>query len=245
MKETQVSFLLVSPHPTLVLSEPGAHCPWLGAVWGSFWATSYSKPATRMRKRSWLMDFFRDLMYVFTCFSIRCRKQLRLQLPGQERTTTAEITVTVHGRKVSTVPRNRTLNRNWDGWPVVSPGLTSASSSKVMRVTSLFEGLRVCRPLAFLDESHVRLTNVTWQLLHIWPPPADKHKLWSCSVHQIINLLCIPHAFNEIRATWWKRLLAPFLHSQKILGLKLCGVEVAWSLLVQINSHSSKICMLG
>lgn len=38
-----------------------------------------------MRKRSWLMDFFRDLMYVFTCFSIRWRRQLRLQLPGQQR----------------------------------------------------------------------------------------------------------------------------------------------------------------
>lgn len=54
--------------------------------------------------------------------------------------------------------------------PVASPGLTSASSSRVMRVTSLLDGLRARRPLAFLDESHFRLTNVTRQLLHGWPP---------------------------------------------------------------------------
>lgn len=54
--------------------------------------------------------------------------------------------------------------------PVASPGLTSASSSRVMRVTSLLDGLRARRPLAFLDESHFRLTNVTRQLLHSWPP---------------------------------------------------------------------------
>ncbi len=54
--------------------------------------------------------------------------------------------------------------------PVTSPGLTSASSSRVMRVTSLLDGLRARRPLAFFDESHFRLTNVTRQLLHGWPP---------------------------------------------------------------------------
>lgn len=56
---------------------------------------------------------------------------------------------------------------------MVSPGLTSASSSKVMRVTSLLEELRARLPLAFLVESHLRLTNVTRQLLQGCPPPAD------------------------------------------------------------------------
>lgn len=65
----------------------------------------------------------------------------------------------------------------WDGkrkvQPVASVGLTSASSSNVMRVTSLLEGLRARRPLAFLEESHLRLTNVTRQLLQGCPPPVD------------------------------------------------------------------------
>lgn len=71
------------------------------------------------------------------------------------------------------------------GWPVVSPGLTSASSSNVMRVTSLLEGLRARRPLAFLEESHLRLTNVTRQLLQGWPPPVGdtvSHCLWGNTV---------------------------------------------------------------
>lgn len=59
---------------------------------------------------------------------------------------------------------------------MVSPGLTSASSSNVMRVTSLLEGLRARRPLAFFEESHLRLTNVTRQLLQGWALPAgDKN----------------------------------------------------------------------
>lgn len=60
--------------------------------------------------------------------------------------------------------------------PVVSPGLTSASSSSVMRVTSLLEGLRARRPLAFFEESHLRLTNVTRQLLQGWALPAGDKK---------------------------------------------------------------------
>lgn len=50
-----------------------------------------------------------------------------------------------------------------------------------MRVTSLLAGLRARRPLAFLDESHLRLTNVTRQLLQGCPPPVDdtiSHCLW-------------------------------------------------------------------
>lgn len=61
--------------------------------------------------------------------------------------------------------------RNLYIWPVVSPGLTSASSSNVMCVTSLLDGLRARRPFAFLEESHLRLTNVTRQLLQGWLPP--------------------------------------------------------------------------
>lgn len=49
--------------------------------------------------------------------------------------------------------------------PVVSPGFISASSSRVIRVTSLLAGLRVWRFLVFLEDSHLRLTKVTWQLL--------------------------------------------------------------------------------
>lgn len=49
--------------------------------------------------------------------------------------------------------------------PVVSPGFISASSSSVIRVTSLLAGLRVWRILVFLEDSHFRLTKVTWQLV--------------------------------------------------------------------------------
>lgn len=42
-----------------------------------------------------------------------------------------------------------------------------------MRVTSLLEGLRARRPLPFFEESHLRLTNVTRQLLQGWALPAD------------------------------------------------------------------------
>lgn len=45
-----------------------------------------------------------------------------------------------------------------------------------MRVTSLLEGLRARRPLAFFEESHLRLTNVTRQLLQGWPLPAGEKK---------------------------------------------------------------------
>lgn len=117
------------------------------------------------------MDFFRALMYVFTCFSMRCRKQLRLQLPGQQ------IPLFVIRSYCFGLTAACIVSCKW-AWPVVSPGLTSASSSKVMRVTSLLEGLRARRPLAFLEESHLRLTNVTKQLLQGWPPPADTFYSW-------------------------------------------------------------------
>ena len=58
--------------------------------------------------------------------------------------------------------------------------MTSASSSRVMRVTSLLEGLRARRPLVFLDESHLRLTKVTRQLLQGCPPPMG-HSGLHCS----------------------------------------------------------------
>lgn len=47
--------------------------------------------------------------------------------------------------------------------PVVSSALTSASSSRVSRVTSLPGGVRALRPLPFREESHLRWMKVTWQ----------------------------------------------------------------------------------
>lgn len=55
--------------------------------------------------------------------------------------------------------------------PVISSGLISASNSSVMRVTSLLGELRARRPFPFLDESHLRLTKVTWQSEHGAEPP--------------------------------------------------------------------------
>ena len=76
----------------------------------------------------------------------------------------------------------------------MSPGLTSASSSKVMRVTSLFAGFRARRPLAFFEESHLRLTNVTRQLLQGCPPPVDNmtsHRVRKIATDPPI-MFCVP-----------------------------------------------------
>lgn len=56
--------------------------------------------------------------------------------------------------------------------PVISSGLISASNSNVMRVTSLLGELRARRPLPFLEESHFRFTNVTWQSEQGAAPPS-------------------------------------------------------------------------
>lgn len=54
--------------------------------------------------------------------------------------------------------------------PVVSSALTSASSSRVSRVTSLPGGVRARRPLPFREESHLRWMKVTWQSEQGVPP---------------------------------------------------------------------------
>ena len=54
--------------------------------------------------------------------------------------------------------------------PVVSSALTSASSSRVSRVTSLPGGVRARRPLPFREESHLRWMKVTWQSEQGAPP---------------------------------------------------------------------------
>lgn len=53
---------------------------------------------------------------------------------------------------------------------VVSSALTSASSSRVSRVTSLPGGVRARRPLPFREESHLRWMKVTWQSEQGAPP---------------------------------------------------------------------------
>lgn len=55
------------------------------------------------------------------------------------------------------------------GPPVVSSALTSASNSRVSRVTSL-PGVRARRPLPLREESHLRWMKVTWQSEQGVPP---------------------------------------------------------------------------
>lgn len=53
---------------------------------------------------------------------------------------------------------------------VVSSALTSASNSRVSRVTSLPGGVRARLPLPFREESHLRWIKVTWQSEQEAPP---------------------------------------------------------------------------
>lgn len=58
------------------------------------------------------MDFFRALMYVLTCFSMRCLRQLRLQLPGYGEMKQTGFQLRSHSRGCITVNYCKMITRS-------------------------------------------------------------------------------------------------------------------------------------
>lgn len=102
------------------------------------------------------------------------------------------------------------------GPPVASSALTSASNSRVSRVTSLPGGVRARLPLPFREESHFRWMKVTWQSEQ-GAPPGNRH-CQPQTVAPVVDEFSLPAPTSPSTADSPEPPLPPSLSSASLLS---------------------------